>query len=209
MPEQRQKAPDTMDTTPTPDADVNAIAFDTTRLHLREFQPADADALAAYWVLPIHQRFYPEAIDPAADARSLVARLITAQTAKPRHVYQLAITLHGSPDAIGTAGVRITRADLCEADIGYEVHPDHWGRGYASEAARAMLNFAFRDLQMHRVWAECNAANTGSSNVLRKLGMRREAHFEQSTYARGQWWDEERYAILDHEWQALQVQQAE
>lgn len=197
-------------TTPSPHTPAPTSLFpvllETTRLRLREFQPADGDALAAYWVRSEYQRFYPEAIDPATDARTLVGTLIAAQHNTPRTVYQLAITLRDAPQdtAIGTAGVRIRDLALREADMGYELHPDHWGSGYATEAAQAMLTFAFQTLHLHRVWAECNAANAGSAHVLRKVGMRQEAHFVEATYARGQWWDELRFAILDHEWHTLQ-----
>ena len=78
-----------------------------------------------------------------------------------------------------------------------------WGRGYATEAARAILAYAFRDLDLHRVYATCRPANVGSSRVLEKLGMRREGHLVQHRWMKGRWQDSLLYAILDDEWLAL------
>jgi len=88
-----------------------------------------------------------------------------------------------------------------EGNIGYELDPVYWGRGYATEAARAILAFGFQDLGLHRIWADCVAENTSSAHVLEKLGMRREAQFREREYFKGRWWDGLVYAILDYEWQ--------
>ena len=101
---------------------------------------------------------------------------------------------------IGNCGIRINDLALREANIGYELNPDVWGRGCASEAARAILRFGFAELGLHRVWAECVAENTASARVLAKLGMRREAHFRELQWFRERWWDGYIYAMLDHEW---------
>ena len=104
---------------------------------------------------------------------------------------------------IGDCGIRVNDPDLGEANIGYEFHPDQWGNGYATEAATAIVRFGFAELGLHRIWAECVADNTGSAHVLEKLGMRREANFHEHQRYRGRWWDTLIYAILDHEWRAV------
>jgi RimJ/RimL family protein N-acetyltransferase len=78
----------------------------------------------------------------------------------------------------------------------------HTRRGYATEAARAMLTYGFDSLGSHRIWAECNADNAASAHVLEKLGMRREAHFREHDYFKDRWWDTLIYAMLDREWRA-------
>jgi RimJ/RimL family protein N-acetyltransferase len=66
-----------------------------------------------------------------------------------------------------------------------------------------MLAFGFERLDLHRIWAECVADNRASARVLEKLGMRREAHFRESGFFKGRWWDSLVYAMLDHEWRRL------
>jgi [ribosomal protein S5]-alanine N-acetyltransferase len=89
-----------------------------------------------------------------------------------------------------------------EGKIGYELNPDYWRRGYATEAAWAMLSYGFDHLGLHRIWAELNAENGASAHVLEKVGTRREAHFREQDYFKGRWWDGLVYAILDREWRA-------
>ena len=67
------------------------------------------------------------------------------------------------------------------------------GKGYATEAACAMLAYAFEDLKLHRVYGDCDDRNVASARVMEKVGMRREAH--ESC-------DSLNFAMLDHEWAA-------
>ena len=83
---------------------------------------------------------------------------------------------------------------------GTRLHPAQWGRGYTTEAARAMIDFGFRELGLHRIWADCDPRNVASWRVLEKLGLRREAHLRQNARIKGEWVDSLLYAILDREW---------
>lgn len=87
-----------------------------------------------------------------------------------------------------------------QAEIGYIFHPDFHGKGYATEASRAVLEIAFEVFGMHRVVAECDVRNPASYRVMEKLGMRREAHFIEDMWFKGEWSDSYIYAILDREW---------
>ena len=85
-------------------------------------------------------------------------------------------------------------------EIGWVIASDHQGRGYATEAARALMDFAFSTLRCHRVVATCQPENVASWRVMQKLGMRREAHFRQALcHKTGAWWDEYFYALLADE----------
>jgi RimJ/RimL family protein N-acetyltransferase len=85
-------------------------------------------------------------------------------------------------------------------EIGYIVHPDHAGRGYATEATRPLLPIAFDRLGLHRVIGRLDARNAASARVLEKLGLRLEAHFVENELVKGEWTSELVYAILDREW---------
>ncbi len=89
--------------------------------------------------------------------------------------------------------------------IGYVVHPDHAGRGHATDVARGLLEAAFGHLRLRRVTAGCFADNLASVRVLEKIGMRREQHgVEDCWHAELGWVDGYTYALLAPEWAARQ-----
>jgi RimJ/RimL family protein N-acetyltransferase len=183
------------------------MLINTERLLLREFNPDDWQALLAFQDDPRFQRFYPQEGNSELETRRFVQGWVAQQADVPRQSYQLAITLPESGLLIGNVGLRVRwlgghQTGSHQGDIGYGVHPDHWGQGYATEAARAMLDLGFRELQLHRIWAQCNAENRASARVLIKIGMRLEGVLREHDRFKGRWWDEEIYAILVHEWQA-------
>jgi RimJ/RimL family protein N-acetyltransferase len=87
-------------------------------------------------------------------------------------------------------------------EVGYLVHPGHHGRGYATEMSAEMLRLAFEDFGWHRVIGRIDARNTASARVLERLGMRHEAHLVSNEYVKGEWCDEDDYALLADDWPA-------
>lgn len=87
-----------------------------------------------------------------------------------------------------------------QGEIGYALHRDYRGSGYASEAARALMDYAFTELGLHRIYAETRADNTASWKVMERLGMKREARFRKMVREDGHWWDLVVYAVLTDEW---------
>lgn len=86
-------------------------------------------------------------------------------------------------------------------EIGWVFNPAYQRKGFATEAANALLQYAFEELQAHRVIATCQPENLASYRVMEKIGMRREGHFQKCIYRHDDvWWDEYFYAILDEEW---------
>ncbi|HEY9339042.1 MAG TPA: GNAT family protein, partial [Kribbella sp.] len=79
-------------------------------------------------------------------------------------------------------------------------HPDFHGRGYAAEASVELLRLGFEELGMHRIIGRLDFRNTGSSNLLRRLGLRQEAHFVRNEFLKGEWTDELVFAMLYSEW---------
>jgi RimJ/RimL family protein N-acetyltransferase len=82
------------------------------------------------------------------------------------------------------------------------MHPDFTGRGYAVEAARAVLDVAFRVMTLHRVIAELDPRNDASIALCKRLGMREEAFYVKDLWFKGGWADTGLYAILREEWLA-------
>jgi RimJ/RimL family protein N-acetyltransferase len=119
----------------------------------------------------------------------------------PRIKYQFAITLKSTGQLIGNCGVRRDSPETREGDMGYELDPRFWGKGYATEAAQTVLSFGFSHMHLHRVSAWCIAENVASARVLEKLGMRLQTRTQDHQYFKDQWWDTLSYAISHDEWQ--------
>lgn len=175
----------------------------TDRLRLREFTADDWPAVLAYQSDPLYLRYNPWSERTPEAVQEFVGMFLAQQGEQPRIKFQLAVVLRSRGELIGNCGIRKDFATAQEAEIGYELSPTHWGRGYATEAARAILRFGFTGLGVHRVWAWCVAENTASAHVLEKLGMRREGRLRDKELFKGRWWDNLLYAILEDEWREL------
>lgn len=102
--------------------------------------------------------------------------------------------------AIGTVGVKHLSAVDKVAEVGWDLDPEHWRVGYATEATAAFMDWCFRNLELHRFTSVCDARNTGSYKLMERLGMRREAHHVKSSFIKGEWVDDLVYAVLKDEW---------
>lgn len=85
-------------------------------------------------------------------------------------------------------------------EVGYLFSPAHTGRGYATEAVRALLDVAFRHVGARRVVARVDARNGRSCALLERLGLRREAHLVENEWVKGELTSEVDYAVLGREW---------
>ncbi len=173
----------------------------TDRLVLREFEEDDWKAILAYQDDPLYLRYNPWSHRTEQDVRRFVQMFIDWSKEEVRRKYQLAITLRSEGKLIGNGGLRMSNHSSWEADIGYELNSHYWGKGYATEAAQALLTFGFNELRLHRIIAQCIAENSASAHVLEKIGMQYEGRFRQNEWMKGRWWDTLQYAILDYEWQ--------
>ncbi|HGP9522595.1 TPA: GNAT family N-acetyltransferase [Streptococcus pneumoniae] len=88
-------------------------------------------------------------------------------------------------------------------EIGYTLHPDYWGRGYVPEAARALIDLAFKDLGLHKIELTCFGYNLQSQRVAEKLGFTLEARIRDRKDAQVNCCDDLRYALLKSEWEVI------
>jgi ribosomal-protein-alanine N-acetyltransferase len=171
------------------------MRLETERLVLRELTEDDLPAVLAYQQTPEYERLRDRDSYTLDDARELVGTFIAWQTETPRLRIQLAIDLKLDSRLIGTCGIRRQRPGDVEADLGYELAPAFWSRGYATEAAARMVSFAFLELGLRRVAAWCHVDNTGSIRVLEKLGMCREAITGDADSSFERWRNYYRFAL--------------
>jgi RimJ/RimL family protein N-acetyltransferase len=118
----------------------------------------------------------------------------------------LALELRGSEGSrapvIGDSYFALSSVEHACGEIGWTMHPDYTGQGYAHEAAARMLELAFTTLQLHRVCAKLDVRNAASVALCGRLGMREEAHFVRDMMFKGEWSDTGVHAILAEEWRS-------
>ena len=142
---------------------------ETSRLILREFSADDVDALALVLSDTETMRFYPAPLDRAG-VEGWIARNLD-RYAKDGHGLW-AMILKSSGEVVGDCGLTIQNVGgLQEIEIGYHVRRDHWGRGLASEAARACRDFGFAHLPAERLISLIRPENLPSRRVAEKNGM--------------------------------------
>ncbi len=96
-------------------------------------------------------------------------------------------------------------AKSVQAELGWALHPDQEGQGYATEAVRELIRLCFEDLGLRRVQADCFADNEASWRLMERVGMRREVRtLRDSLHRSGQWLDGMGYALLAEEWSEQQ-----
>jgi len=175
------------------------MLLETPRLRLRDFTVDDWPAVLAYQRDPRYLRLYewPDRTPEAVQA--FVQMFIDQQRTQPRTRFQLAVTLRATGELIGNCGIRRDSPTSHEAEIGYELSPDQWGHGYASEAVAEIVRFGFDELGVHRITAWLVADNVASARVLEKNGFQLEGRLRDKEQYKGRYWDVLMYARLDND----------
>jgi aminoglycoside 6'-N-acetyltransferase len=175
------------------------MLLETERLRLRRFRPDDAQMFAAYRSDPAVARYQswtaPVSLESAA---SLVGKFAAGDPERPGW-FQYAIELKSEGDLIGDVGVNL-HENRMQAELGCTLAAQWQGRGYATEAVRAILRDLFERRGLHRVSAECDARNLGSVRTLERLGFQREGLRPQHTWTKGEWTDDLLYGLLAADW---------
>ncbi len=175
--------------------------LETERLLLRPYVAEDFDALFGMRSRPDVARYLYWGPQTEPEVRATLEQKIAGRAIRSEgDVLHLAVVLRETGEVVGDVILRWVSEEHAQGEVGYIVHPDHHGRGYATEAVREILRVAFEELHLHRVIGHLEARNTASARVLEKLGMRREAHFVEDEFVKGEWQSALVYAILDREW---------
>jgi [ribosomal protein S5]-alanine N-acetyltransferase len=144
--------------------------FELARLRLRRPRLSDADAMFLIGSDPEVARYaeWPLSTERGPALERLRGR---AEQWESGAEYYWVITLAGDDRAIGAVSTRVAQHT---ADVGYLLDSRQWGKGYATEAARAIVEWAFSVPVIRRVWATCDTQNIASARVLEKAGLQLE-----------------------------------
>jgi ribosomal-protein-alanine N-acetyltransferase len=162
--------------------------FHTDRLLLRRWREDDSGPFAALNADPVAMEYFPAPLTPA-ESDALADRI--ESHFEDRGYGLWAVEIPGAAGFIGFVGLADVPADLPPApgvEVGWRLAREHWGRGYATEAARAALHFAFGTLGLAEVVSFTAATNERSRRVMERLGMRHDpaGDFDHPRVAPGQ-----------------------
>lgn len=171
----------------------------TARLRLRPFTDADADALYALHSNARVLRYWDA---PPWSERSRAKRFLAAcrQMSEEGSGARVAVDRQSDGAFLGWCSLSRWNRDYRSAAMGYCYREAAWGHGYATEAARAVLGWAFDALDLNRVQAETDTRNVASARVLEKLGFVREGTLREDCVVAGEVSDSWVYGLLRREW---------
>ncbi|MFC9961549.1 GNAT family N-acetyltransferase [Streptomyces nigra] len=171
----------------------------TARLRLRPFTDADAAPLYALHSSAHVMRYWdsPPWTDRARAERFIAVCRTMAEEGTGARV---AIDRASDGAFVGWCGLSGWNPDYCSASLGYVLGDAMWGHGYATEAAHALLRWAFETLDLNRVQAEADTRNAASARVLEKMGFVREGTLREDCVVNGDVSDSWVYGLLRREW---------
>lgn len=177
------------------------LPVETERLWLRVFQRDDLKALSDYYALPDVQRYLDwRARDNAEIRKALDGLRRQVSVQRPGDCLTLALERKSDHALIGHVALRWSDATAGQGELRVVINPVHRKHGYGVEAARSVLDIGFDDLDLHRIFARCDARSQAPARMLQSLGMRLEAHYREHALFQGEWDEELHFAILDREW---------
>jgi [ribosomal protein S5]-alanine N-acetyltransferase len=172
------------------------------RVHLRWLTEVDATALFSIFSNEEVMRYWSSLpMSDMAEAHNLLSHVHDCFTQKA--LFQWGIALNGESEKIvGTCTLSHLDRSNRKAQVGYALAREHWGKGYINEALTALLDFAFGELNLHRVEADIDPYNEASIRVVEKLGFQREGYLRESWIIGGEFKDALYFGLLKREWLA-------
>ena len=155
------------------------VLIETERLQMREFTLEDIDAVYEFQTNPDVIRFMggDGAVKVRADAERIIREIWLVEYEKYGYA-RYALVHKGDQRVIGFCGLKF-EPEAGLPDIGYRMLPEYWGQGLATEAARAVIDYARRVLNVEKFFGEVVEQNVASINVLEKLGLRHVDTYEK------------------------------
>lgn len=169
-------------------------------VRLRELRPEDLedffaivgdDRVTSWMAFDSHTR---------ESADKMLTGIVTRSAQEDRPDYMLAVTRLDDDQVIGFG--RIAPSGTQAGKLAYAIGADHWGRGYATDAARTLVRFGFGTLDLHRISAAIGPENLASVAVAKRLGFSYEGRLRHHVFTNGAWRDSLLYSLLETEFRA-------
>jgi RimJ/RimL family protein N-acetyltransferase len=171
----------------------------TERLVLRAYREDDLEPTLAYYSLPEVARYIPFEPWTHEDAVEQLGRRLR-RTGIDADERGLGLVVEHAGQVIGDVALWCADDTGRRGEMGWAFRPDVAGRGFATEAVRALVDVAFGHYGMQRVLAQLDARNAASARLCERVGMSREAHLRRDWWSKGEWSDTLVYGLLREEW---------
>ncbi|OMC94633.1 GNAT family protein [Paenibacillus sp. FSL R5-0636] len=168
------------------------------RLILRDYTSDDFSFYEELELNPLSHKYENSAPD-AKQIKENFLSILTQTTSDPREHYDLAVCTKQNRTPIGNVSIKLNWEEIREWEIGWVLLPEYWKMGYATEAVKTLIGYAFSSLNAHRVVAYANAENLQSEKVMIRAGMIRDGILRETRFCNQQWCDEFIYSALEKE----------
>ncbi|WP_227396132.1 GNAT family N-acetyltransferase [Jeotgalibacillus aurantiacus] len=175
------------------------IQLQTNRLILRDLEEGDWYEVHQYASIPDVSKYQPWGPNTEEETREFVIEAIEAALHQPRARYALGVVLKETKRLIGAVELNIKEYNQ-SGELSYILHPEFWGNGFASEAAKRLVAYGFKELELHKIFATCDPRNTASSNLLQKLSMTYDGRLRDDLFIRDGWRDSSLFSLLEYEY---------
>lgn len=172
------------------------FSLTTERLILRNYCSEDWKRVHIYAAVPAFSQYEMWGPNTEDDSKKFVADMVLQARTQPRFKFDLAICLKASELQIGGAGIRRKAEHSQVADLGWAINPEFQSQGFATEAARALIDFGFNKLNLSVIYASCDSRNVASYRVMQKVGMTCVGLLKNDKVSKGHMRDTYRYEIL-------------
>ena len=166
---------------------------------LREFKHDDWKFVHEYASQEIVSQYQGWGPNKEEDSRGFVSQIINDAIKDPRSRFAFAVIFDNI--LIGTGEINVRDFDNRVGEISFIVNPDYWGRGFATDIATLLIDFGFKHLHLHRIYATCDPRNIASARVIKKAGMTKEGIIRESLLIKGGWRDSLLFSVLEYEWE--------
>jgi RimJ/RimL family protein N-acetyltransferase len=174
--------------------------IESERLFLRRFRDSDLTTFLVYRNDPEVARYQSWDSFDEREARAFIREMASVHLGVPGEWFQFAIESKEAGELVGDCALQVDGQEPYRAEFGFTLAREHQGKGFASEAVSRLLDYAFESLQLHRIFAIADCRNKPSWTLLERVGLRREGHFLENVWFKGEWSDEYLYAVLKDEW---------
>ncbi|NYE08024.1 ribosomal-protein-alanine N-acetyltransferase [Bacillus niacini] len=116
------------------------------------------------------------------------------------------IVLKENNKFIGTLGLNGLQLKNKKAEIGYEIHPFYWRKAYTSEAIKEVMRYSYQELGLNRIGAVVYLENEASSNLLEKLGFKKEGELRDYLFQNNSYHTTSMFSLLKREWELLAIE---
>lgn len=173
----------------------------TKRLIFRELLESDWKGVHEYASQEEVCRYQPWGPNTVEDTREFINEVLTDNKKNPRTRYMLALVNKIDGRLAGAAELTIHDFHHRNGEIGYIIHPDYWGKGMATEAAKQIISIGFNHFNLHRIQATCDPNNKASYKVLEKIGMKKEGVLRENLLIKSGWRDSAVFSVLKSEYE--------